>query len=218
MKRLGEGIYQLASALPISINAYLVDDVLFDCRTRWSAARILRQVAGRGVSVLALTHAHPDHWGAAGEISSALGVPVVCHEADAGVVRGERSAGSSWHFRLGRAFLEGAACPEVIGLADGDEVGGFRVVHAPGHSHGHSIYFRDADGVAVVGDVVNTASGWLRPRVRPGLPPAHLSVDADENRRSVARLRALRPRLLLPGHGPALAGRREIDEALAAVA
>ena len=218
VKRLADGIWQLESALPISINAYLVDDVLFDCRTRWSAGRILRQVRERPPSVLALTHAHPDHWGAAGTISDALGIPVVCHHADAAVVRGERCAGSGWHFRLGRAFLEGRPCPAVVGVEEGDRVGEFEVVHAPGHSDGHVVYFRERDGVAVVGDVVNTGSGWGRGPARPGTPPAHLSVDVEENRRSISRLRSLRPRLLLPGHGPAVAGARAVDDLLAAVA
>lgn len=215
MREVADGIWQLDFVLPHWINAYLVDDVLFDCRTRWSARSILGHLRGRSVSLVALTHAHPDHWGAAPAVSAALGVPVACHQADAAVVRGERLAGSSWHFRLGRLALEGGTVPGVVELQEGDEVGGFRVVHTPGHSDGHVVYFRERDGVAVVGDVINTkavAGG----RFRAGEPPPHLCVDAGENRRSIAVLRDLRPRAILPGHGPPVLGGDRVEELLAA--
>jgi len=35
--------------------------------------------------------------------------------------------------------------------SEGDEVAGFRVVHAPGHRPGEVIFFRESDGVAICG-------------------------------------------------------------------
>jgi glyoxylase-like metal-dependent hydrolase (beta-lactamase superfamily II) len=153
--------------------------------------------------VVALTHAHPDHWGAAPALCAAMGVTVACHEADADIVTGHAMAGNGLAFRAGKIFLEGGTCDDVVRLAEGDMVGDFRVVHAPGHSAGHVIYFRESDGVAVVGDLINTMDMWTR-RVRIAEPPPFLSVDADENRRSVLKLVELGPSLVLPGHGPAL--------------
>jgi hydroxyacylglutathione hydrolase len=152
---------------------------------------------------LALTHAHPDHWGAAPELCAALGVPVACHDADADVVIGKVPAGKSLAFRMGKLLLERGACAEVVRLSEGDMVGDFRVVHAPGHSDGHVVYFRDYDGVAIVGDLFNTMDMWTR-RVRLAEPPANLSVSTEENRRSILKLVELRPSLVLPGHGAAL--------------
>ncbi len=217
MRRVADGIWQLDPVLPHWINAYLVDSILFDCRTRWSAGSILRHLRGRSVSLVALTHAHPDHWGAAPAICAALGVPAACHHADAAVVRGERRAGPSWHFRLGRMALEAGTIPDVVELHEGDVVEGFRVVHTPGHSSGHVVYFRDRDRVAVVGDLINTrAVGGGR--FRAGEPPPHLCIDFEENRRSIARLSDLEPEVVLPGHGPAVAGRERVAELLAAYA
>jgi hydroxyacylglutathione hydrolase len=153
--------------------------------------------------MLALTHAHPDHWGAAPALCAALGVPVACHHGDADVVIGKASAGNGLAFRLGKLLLERGACSEVERLSEGDMVGDFRVVHAPGHSDGHVIYFRDSDGVAIVGDVINTMDMWTR-RVRLAEPPANLSIDAEENRRSIQKLVELGPSLVLPGHGAPL--------------
>lgn len=203
MKAVAEGIWQLDGFPAHAINAFFADGVLFDCRTRWSAGHIARQLRDDRVSLIALTHAHPDHWGAAPTLSRRLGVPVAVHHADAEVVSGRARAGEHIAFELGRRFLEGGACDDVVPLQEGDQVGEFTVVHAPGHSSGHVIYFRERDRVAVAGDIVNTMELWSRRR-RLGQPPPHLSVDAAENRRSIAKLVSLRPSLVLPGHGPAL--------------
>lgn len=153
--------------------------------------------------MLALTHAHPDHWGAAPALSASLGIPVACHHEDADVVTGRAAAGSGLPFRLGKLVLEGGTCANVVRLGEGDMVGDFRVVHAPGHSDGHVVYFRDSDGLAVAGDLFNTMDMWTR-RVRLAEPPHNLSVDAAENRRSIRKLVDLKPSLVLLGHGPAL--------------
>jgi hydroxyacylglutathione hydrolase len=204
MRPVAEGIWQADGFPAHSVNAFLVDDVLFDCRTRWDAGHILRQLRGHRVSQLALTHAHPDHWGAAPAICVALNIPLACHEADAGVVDGSRRPrGEGRILRLGRLALERGRCTHVRRVHDGDTVGPFRVIHTPGHSDGHVVYFREADGVAVIGDLLNTMAIWTR-RLRLGQPPAHLSVDAAENRRSIRKLLELSPSLVLPGHGPPL--------------
>lgn len=204
MRPVAEGIWEADGFPAHSVNAFLVDDVLFDCRTRWDSGRLLRQLRGHRVSLLALTHAHPDHWGAAPAICAALDIPLACHEAEAGVVDGSRRpAGEGRTLRFGRLALERGRCSNVRRLCEGDTVGSFRVIHAPGHSAGHVVYFREADGVAIIGDLLNTMAMWSR-RIRLGQPPPHLCVDAAENRKSIRRLVDLGPSLLLPGHGPPL--------------
>jgi glyoxylase-like metal-dependent hydrolase (beta-lactamase superfamily II) len=217
MRPVADGIWQADGFPAHSVNAFLVEDVLFDCRTRWDSGHILRQLRGYGVSLLALTHAHPDHWGAAPAICAALDIPLACHEADAGVVDGSRRpSGEGRTLRLGRLTLEHGRCTNVRRLNDGDNVGAFRVIHAPGHSDGHVVYFREADGVAVIGDLFNTMAIWTR-RLRLGQPPPHLSVDAAENRRSIRRLLELAPSLVLPGHGPPLRDMNLLREFAAAL-
>ena len=153
--------------------------------------------------MIALTHAHPDHWGAAPELSAGLRVPVAVHDADAGIVAGTATAGAQIAFRLGRRLLENGVCRDIIRLREGDQLGGFTVIHAPGHSAGHVVYFRESDGLAIIGDLFNTMEMWTRRR-RLGEPPPNLSINAAENRRSIVKLIELRPSLILPGHGPAL--------------
>jgi hydroxyacylglutathione hydrolase len=212
MRPVASGIWQLDGFPPHAINAFLVDDVLFDCRTRWAARQILRQLDGRTVSLLALTHAHPDHWGAALAICRHLALPLACHEADADVVAGMGPRPQkSLMFRAARVAWEGGSCAQVQRLRQGDSVAGFRVIHAPGHTRGHVIYFRQTDGVAVIGDLFNTMAMWSR-RKRLSEPPAHVSVDPRENRRSILTLLELRPSLVLPGHGPPLTDMSRLEE------
>jgi glyoxylase-like metal-dependent hydrolase (beta-lactamase superfamily II) len=218
MRPVAKGIWQLDGFPPHAINAFLVDDVLFDCRTRWAAGQILRELKGRRVSLLALTHAHPDHWGAAPAICAHLGLQLACHEADADIVAGiVPAAQEGWMFRAAKIAWESGTCEQVQRLRQGDEVADFRVVHTPGHTRGHVIYFRESDRVAVVGDLFNTMAMWSR-RKRLSEPPAHVSVDAKENRRSILTLLELAPSLVLPGHGPPLTDMSRLEEFAATVA
>jgi hydroxyacylglutathione hydrolase len=86
-------------------------------------------------------------------------------------------------------------------LNAGDEVAGFRVVHAPGHARGEVIFFRDSDRVAICGDVIRNMSYATG---LPGIkePPKLFTYDPVENRRSIGKLAALEPSMILPGHGP----------------
>ena len=85
-------------------------------------------------------------------------------------------------------------------LDDGDEVAGFRVIHAPGHTPGHCMFFRASDQVCIAGDVLanlNFLTG------KPGLrePPSFFSVDVTQNRRSIQTLIDLQPKVVCFGHG-----------------
>jgi hydroxyacylglutathione hydrolase len=85
-------------------------------------------------------------------------------------------------------------------LEEGDEVAGFRVIHAPGHSPGEVIFFRESDRVAICGDVIRSLS-YATGRFKLSEPPGFFSADPLENRRSIRKLAELNPALILPGHG-----------------
>ena len=216
MHELAENVWQLRGFPTHAINVFLVGDVLVDAATRWSRRRIVRELEGRAVSMIALTHCHPDHQGAAHALCEEWQVPLVCHDLDAPAMEGrEPFVPDSRMMRVSRAIYDGPPHPVARRLQEGDDLtSGFRVVHAPGHTPGQVIFFRDSDRVAIVGDVVNTMNLLT---TRPGLhePPWFFSGDPLENRRSMRKLADLEPSLDCAGHGPPWRGtvalRRLVD-------
>jgi hydroxyacylglutathione hydrolase len=105
--------------------------------------------------------------------------------------------------RLGVRWLAGPGYPVGRVLQDGDEVGGFRVIHTPGHTPGHVIFFRDSDRVAIAGDLLANIH-FLTGRAGLQEPPRFFSWDKALNRRSMRILVDLKPAVACFGHGPPL--------------
>ena len=71
MKQLAPGVWRLKEFPRPTINVYLAEDVLIDAGRRWDRRRIFAEIEGREISLLALTHAHPDHQGVAKDVCEA---------------------------------------------------------------------------------------------------------------------------------------------------
>jgi hydroxyacylglutathione hydrolase len=207
MKQLAPGVWRLKQFPAPSVNVYLAEDVLIDAGTRWDRRRIFAEIEGRELSMLALTHVHPDHQGVAKDVCEARAVPLACHADDVDAMEGKRpiqeAAPGNPFNRLIKKFWEGPPCEVARVLSEGDEVAGFRVVHAPGHARGEVIFFRDSDRVAICGDVIRNMS-YATGRPMLAEPPQIFTYDPAENRRSIRKLADLGPTLILPGHGPAV--------------
>ena len=196
MKEVAEGVWRLSEFPPRPvINVYLAGDVLIDAGRTWDRRRILKQTADRDLSLLALTHVHPDHQGSAHAVCEERGIPLACHEDDVDAMEGRRPVRASDHpiAKIYARMWEGP--PHKVGrvLRGGDQVGDFRVVHTPGHAPGEVVYWREADRVAICGDTVRNLS-FVTTRARLDLMPRDLNADLDEACRSVRKLAELRPR------------------------
>jgi glyoxylase-like metal-dependent hydrolase (beta-lactamase superfamily II) len=138
VKNLAPGVWRLAELPAPTINIYLAEDVLIDAGRTWDRRRILKQIEGREISMLALTHVHPDHQGAVKAVCEARGVPLACHADDIDAMEGRRPVQEAHRGhpvnRVIRALWEGPPYKVDRVLREGDEVAGFRVVHAPGHA------------------------------------------------------------------------------------
>jgi hydroxyacylglutathione hydrolase len=215
VKQLADGVWQLGGFPPNAINVYLLEDVVVDAATRHAGRRILRQLKGRDVSAHALTHAHGDHQGASRELCDKLEVPFWVGERDADAAERpelilERQPDHAIN-RLVWRIWAGPGRQVDRRLREGDEVVGFEVLDAPGHSAGHVAFWRQSDRVLVAGDVLNNmdvATGI------PGLhePKAYFTPDPARNRESARRLGQLEPSLVLFGHGAPLRDTRKFVE------
>jgi glyoxylase-like metal-dependent hydrolase (beta-lactamase superfamily II) len=207
VKQLADDVWQLRGFPPDAINVYLVEDVLIDAGTRRAGKRILEQLAGRDVSALALTHAHPDHQGSADEICGKLDIPYWVGKSEAPFAESPRRMAvlQPPHVfnRMAMRFWTGPGRNVDRLLRDGDEVAGFQVLDTPGHSPGHVAYWRESDRVLILGDVLNNVNVTTG---IPGLndPKPYLTANPEQNRRSAKRLAPLEPKLVLFGHGKPL--------------
>ncbi len=160
------------------------------------ADRLLAEAARRHLRVekLLLTHGHLDHVGAAAELRDRLGVPIIGPQREDGF----------WLEALPeQAKLFGLADAQVLvpdrWLEDGDmvQVGGLRldVLHCPGHTPGHVVFYQAADGIAFVGDVLFHGSIG-----RSDFPRGNHKLLLDSIRSKLWPLGdATR---FVPGHGP----------------
>jgi glyoxylase-like metal-dependent hydrolase (beta-lactamase superfamily II) len=236
---LDDGIVRITFPLPLGIDhvhAYVLpaDDggrIVVDTglglpgtEQRWE--RILEQT-GDPDRIL-ITHFHPDHVGAAAIVAGLAGAPVYqgvldyehCRRAwtseaaerseqhlvthgtpvdEAATVRAQQEQLT--------AFIHYARDPEP--LEPGQSIGGWDVLHLPGHADGHLALLRD--GVLVAGDAL---LGGITPNV--GLWPASAPDPLSDYLGSLAQIVELDPRLALPGHGerivdPAARAREIVD-------
>ncbi len=144
---------------------------------------LIREIAGRTVDGILLTHAHADHSAAAPGLARKLSAPIL--------------ASSSTLARLalpGRVLAEGDVIP-VDAPSRVDRVR-LQVIETPGHSADHLAFLLLPDRWLFTGDLVlgSGSSAVLHPDGRVG---DYLS--------SLRKLEALRPTTLLPGHGPEVA-------------
>lgn len=203
VKEIAPGLHLLKGRPRNAFNVYLMGDVLVDAGTRYARRRILKAVAGRSLSALALTHGHADHQGSAHKVCSALDLPLMCGEFEkAAIEAGDiRSlVPPSWSSTVSAKLWAGAGHPVARSLRDGSEVSGFRVIETPGHSPGHISFFRERDGVLIAGDVIFNLNPFTG---RRGLqfPPDLFTVDPELNRASARKLAELGPSLICFGHG-----------------
>jgi hydroxyacylglutathione hydrolase len=155
--------------------------------------------------------------GASHEVCSKLGIPYWVPEKDVDVAE---DPDLIWDYQpdhfMAKLFIKtmnGPAHKVDRALHDGDQVAGFKVIHSPGHSKGHVVFWRESDGVLILGDVLNNMDILTGiPGLR--LPKGFVTPEPDMNRRSAKKLAELEPKLVLFGHGAPLRDTRKFVDFL----
>lgn len=117
--------------------------------------QILRRVKDNDVTVekILITHGHLDHAGGAAELAELLDVPIEGpHKDDDFWIK--QLAEQTVHF----GFPESKSFVPERWLDDGDTVSvgnvSLNVIHCPGHTPGHVIFYQPEENIALVGDVL----------------------------------------------------------------
>ncbi len=221
MKQIIPGLYTFTGL--IMGRVYLIEDpdglTLIDTGIGNAVPKILRQLQAAGrtardVKRILITHAHPDHIGGLPALHAATGAQVITSAGERSVIEGEipiqgppRDRQSALMKLMPRPSPLSTPTPVDQVVGDGamlkEVMGGLQVIATPGHAPDHISFWQPQQRILFCGDVLMRLGG-LR------LPPAAFTVDMAEDKRSIRRLAALRPRLVCFGHGLPL-GRNAAD-------
>ena len=150
------------------------------------------------VRALALTHGHIDHIGMAAALAE-VGASIYLHPADSHLAAHPRSNATQ------RSLIHYAYYPAVIAfLGHVISHGALRpppMPHATAITDGSCVFeFREHE-VVFVGDLLCTVSPFTGRPADPRLQTRGSNKNSDQAMTSLRRLRDVRARVVLPGHG-----------------
>jgi glyoxylase-like metal-dependent hydrolase (beta-lactamase superfamily II)/predicted ester cyclase len=218
LEDVADGVWLIRGGFPEkTMNVYFVRDgdgvLAFDAGIKQMTNAIAAAGAELGgLTKVVLSHAHPDHRGAA----PGLGVPVWIHEADKADAEGDGGAHYidesqlPLHARLLMPRLlkwwDGGPVQIAETFKEGAEIAGFEVVHLPGHAPGMVALWRESDRLALSGDCFYTLDPTTGRKGHPRLPLSAFNQDTEQARASVRKLAAMEPAAAWPGHADPLTG------------
>lgn len=146
-------------------NTYVVDDgsvcVIIDpgCYSREEQAQLFNYIDEKELKPVALllTHAHIDHVLGCHSVLNNYSIDFICHKKAVDTLRAVQSYAAVYGFP---AYTE-ASLPTLF--VDEGEVLTFgdismKVMHTPGHSVGHVVYYLENEGILINGDVLFAGS------------------------------------------------------------
>ena len=117
--------------------------------------RLLQKVAELGVELekIILTHAHIDHAGAVGELSSLKSLPIEGpHKEDDFWIQMLPQQSQMFGFPQAQTFQPTRWLDQDDTVYVGDEI--LEVLHCPGHTPGHVVFYHRPTALLFVGDVL----------------------------------------------------------------
>ncbi len=207
-----EGLWRIVFHLPTSTNCWVLEEsdglTLVDAGCEWNAGTIFDTIGmiGKPLRRIAITHAHPDHAGAAAELARMTDASVFIHELDMPFLTGSDSLGELSGNTLSHAFHRAANClgllnpPAVerpVAVQEGDMIGDLRVIHTPGHTPGSASFWSERHQALFVGDNASNRFNLL------SINLSVFTLARPQLVESFEKYRDYDARLILPGHGRA---------------
>ena len=170
----------------ISVTPFQQNCSLIWCRGTKAAAlvdpggeeeRLLRAVDEEGVELkqILLTHGHLDHAGAAGRLRAETGCPIIGpHRGDDFWLAGLEQQSALFGFPRTESFAPDRWLDGGEELSLGAQV--LEVLHCPGHTPGHVVFYSAAASLAFVGDVLFEGSVGRTDFPGGSFPQLHRSI------------------------------------------
>jgi glyoxylase-like metal-dependent hydrolase (beta-lactamase superfamily II) len=150
---------------------------------------IAAALAGASLQQVLITHRHVDHTVGIPALKQRWGQILILAGSSDEVLSAQSFTENDRSKSRSDPGLSAGGSPRIVAGA-----GFLTAVHTPGHSPDHYCFFDEAAGDVYCGDLAR-ANGTI---VIPGSRGGNLRQYLD----SLQRIRDLRPRRLLPGHGP----------------
>lgn len=216
MQQVAKDVYHIPLMPRNSINCYIVEGILIDSGIKSSFNKISTCIKDIPIHTHALTHAHADHQGCSDKICNGFNVPLYCHEkevwrTESGFVTKDYPSSKNIIARFQQKYWAGQGHKVAETLKENDMLGNFKIIETPGHSAGHISFFREKDGVLIIGDVA-TNMNLLTTIKGLHLPPNIFTSDREENITSLLKLSMLNPQIICFGHGPILRNQNKAFE------
>lgn len=229
IKTIDEGLYRLTISEPrkeitSQVNCYLVEGFgrkyfLVDSGWASSSANLIQAISNKFENIvierLLLTHLHPDHFGGSKAIIERYSSKMSYHRREelqlsyydlfrknlaraANILGVPTSILSSAGARIStsRALLPESDSYLREGMVIRGKSGSWKIIHTPGHTPGHICLYRQRDRTLISGD-------HILARETPNI--AFYPVSGYNALRSyftsLAKVRKLGPRVILPSHG-----------------
>lgn len=134
----------------MSVICYRVDDVLIDTSPKNARKLVVDAVAFESLQDIYLTHYHEDHAGNAAHFCRQFSIPVHGHPLTKQTLSQKVKLKPYEHYMWG-----GLESVNVLPLADSFRTSRyeFRVLHTPGHSHDHVVFWEPNCGWLFSGDM-----------------------------------------------------------------
>lgn len=165
-------------------------------------ASLARELTGKGVARVYLTHFHPDHvFG-----NQAFDAKLIA--APEGVINGLKDLGNSFSdamYFIARDWMRGTeiVLPTAVVAGGTEDIGGRRLqlMSYAGHTASDLAIFDETTGTLITGDLAFLDRAPTTPH-----------ADIKTWRETLAKLGAIAASKIVPGHGPAETGMRAIEQ------